>query len=630
MRLLRHCRSRFPALFVLLSALHGSTWNVATQAQENTPVQQRFVKQEFRIPMRDGAHLFTAVYTPKDASADKCYPMLMTRTCYSVRPYGPDEYRDTLGPSRELEQDGYIFVYQDVRGCYMSEGQFVNMTPHRPGKSGPQDVDESSDTYDTIEWLLHNVPHHNGRVGQWGISYPGFYAAAGMIDAHPALRAVSPQAPIADWWYDDFHHHGAFFLPHSFNFLAAFGQARPQLTPLGPLRFAHDTPDGYEFFLNLGSLKNANEKHFRHRISFWDEIVEHPNYDEFWQQRNLLPHLRQVLVVGGWFDAEDLYGPLQIYREIEKHNPQSHNSLVMGPWAHGAWSRVDGDHLGNIDFESKTSRFYQRWIEYVFFREHLKGNGAASLPEAYVFETGGNRWRMFDAWPPSGVAPKTLYFHARGGLTETAPAESEMMFDEFVSDPARPVPFIEKIDTGMTREYMTDDQRFASRRPDVLVYATEPLKEDLVLAGPLQVDLRVSTSQGDADWIVKLIDVFPDDARNGRFMEQGRTLAGYQMLVRSEVIRGRFRNNPALPEPFVADQITQVQLPLQDVLHRFAAGHRLMIHVQSTWFPLVDRNPQKYVDNIFLAEDADFVPARHRLYRSAREPSQIQLLVLPD
>ncbi len=604
------------------------------RGEETRPVREQYVKREYRIPMRDGVRLFTAVYTPRDASPEKRYPVLTARTCYSIRPYGEDRYRSTLGPNRRLQRDGYIFAYQDVRGCYMSEGRFLNMTPHIANKKSKQDVDESTDTYDTVAWLLKNVKHHNGRVGQWGISYRGFYAAAGMIDAHPALKAVSPQAPIADWWYDDFHHHGAFFLPHAFNFFANFGQPRPQPTAQSAPRFDHGTPDGYQFFLELGSLKNANPRHLRDRVCFWNDILAHPNYDEFWQTRNLLPHLKNVapavMVVGGWFDAEDLYGPLQIYRTIETDNPDVENMLVMGPWAHGAWSGGDGDHLGNVYFGSKTAEFYRQWIETKFFEAHLKGQGQTGLPEAYVFETGANRWRMFDAWPPGQTEKQRFCLAAGERLARQAPAESGDAFDQFVSDPNKPVPFTAQVAIGMTREYMTDDQRFAARRPDVLAYQTTPLTEDMTLCGPLLADLYVSTSQSDADWVVKLIDVFPPNAEDHRYVAPGQHMGGYQMMVRSEVMRGRFRNDPSRPEPFTPDQVTQVRLPLQDVLHTFKAGHRMMIQIQSTWFPLVDRNPQKYVDNVFLAEPEDFVKATHRVYRSAKHSSSIEVGVLPQ
>ncbi|HHM12556.1 MAG TPA: CocE/NonD family hydrolase, partial [Planctomycetaceae bacterium] len=516
----------------LLLGVLVATATARLSAQQKTPaVSDQYVKHEYRIPMRDGVKLFTAVYVPRDASSKKRYPILMLRTPYSVAPYGEDRYRGALGPNRHLQRSGYIFVYQDVRGCYMSEGTFVNMRPHIDVKKSPRDIDESSDTYDTIAWLLEHLPYHNGRVGMWGISYPGFYAAAGMIDAHPALKAVSPQAPIADWWYDDFHHHGAFFLPHAFHFLSRFGQMRPKPTTLSAPRFSYPTPDGYEFYMRLGPLANANTRYLRDRVPFWNAIMDHPNYDEFWQRRNLLPHLHRVapavLTVGGWFDAEDLYGPLQIYRTVEAKNPGVDNRLVMGPWAHGGWARRGGDHLGNVDFDGKHSAFYQEWIETRFFEAHLKGDGHSGLPEAFVFETGRNRWRMFDKWPPQAAQERLFYAAPNQSLTERVPSEEEA-FDEFVSDPNKPVPFTEVVAVGMTREYMTDDQRFAARRPDVLVYQTPPLRTPLTLVGPIVADLWVSTSQGDADWIVKVIDVFPDDAKDHRFLAPGKRMAGYQ------------------------------------------------------------------------------------------------------
>jgi putative CocE/NonD family hydrolase len=415
-------------------------------------LKQSYTKSEHQIPMRDGVKLYTVVYAPKDTS--RKYPFLMTRTPYSAGPYGEGKYRSKLGPSRLLDRAGYIFVIQDVRGCYKSEGTFVNMRPHLDSKPSKADIDESTDTYDTIAWLLANIPNHNGRVGLWGISYPGFYSAAGMIDAHPALKAVSPQAPIADWFFDDFHHHGAFFLPHAFNFLARFGPPRPTPTPYRPRSFDHGTPDGYQFFLDLGPLKNANPLYFRDRIPYWNEMAAHPNYDAYWKARNLLPHLHKVapavLIVGGWFDAEDLYGPLQIYRSIEKKNPGVASRIVMGPWRHGGWSRGDGDRLGNVPFGAKTSAFFRKWVELPFFENELKDKGQHGLPEALLFETGVNRWRRFDAWPPPNLDKKGLYFRAGGKLLFDAPKDADDVHDEYVSDPARPVPFTEDIDRGMT------------------------------------------------------------------------------------------------------------------------------------------------------------------------------------
>jgi putative CocE/NonD family hydrolase len=594
-------------------------------------IRDNYEKREVRIPMRDGARLFTAIYSPKDKSVT--YPILMRRTPYSVAPYGERSFPGTIGPSDVLTRGGYIFVLQDVRGAYMSEGRFVNMTPHRREKSGPQEVDESTDTYDTVEWLLENVENHNGRTGMWGISYPGFYAAASMIDAHPALQAVSPQAPIADWWYDDFHHHGAFFLPHAFRFFSSFGVPRPEPTTRRNPGFEFPTPDGYRFFLDLGPLTNVNSLYFRHGIPFWDSMLVHPNYDEFWQARNLIPHLRNtapaVLTVGGWFDAEDLYGPLNIYRSVEEKNPGIFNALVMGPWRHGGWARDVGDSLGYARFGSETAVFYRENIEAPFFNHFLKGEEGESFPEAFVFETGANRWRTFQAWPPEATREAFLYPEPGGGLSFSPPGGPPSAFDEWVSDPAKPVPFTQDISTGMTREYMTDDQRFASSRTDVIVYQSDILEEDVTLAGPLLAELWVSTSGTDSDWIVKLIDVHPPDAPDREGLPRVMRMGGYQMMVRSEVIRGRFRNSKENPEPFIPGEPTKVNLPLQDVLHTFRAGHRIMIQVQSSWFPLVDRNPQTFVQNIFLAEAEDFLPATQRLYMSSDHQTRIRVGVLP-
>jgi putative CocE/NonD family hydrolase len=564
-------------------------------------VRENYTKNEYMIPMRDGIKLFTAVYTPKNQS--ETYPFLMVRSPYSSGPYGADAYRSSLGLETRYMEDGFIFVYQDVRGCYMSEGEFRNMTPHFPDKQSANDVDESSDTYDTIEWLLANVPNHNGKVGQWGISYPGFYCAASMIDHHPALVAVSPQAPIADWWYDDFHHHGAFFLPHAFGFLSGFGLPRPEPTTSRARRtFDYWTRDGYDFYMDMTPLSKANEKYLKGGVPFWNETVNHPNYDEFWQSRNILPHLNNVspavMTVGGWYDAEDLYGACKIYRSVEEKNPDIFNIWVMGPWAHGGWSRGDGDRLGLVHFDSKTSEYYRENIQRPFFYHFLKGEGEMNLPEASVFETGANQWRTFDEWPPAQAKQKRLYFQADGGLGWNHPGD-EPAFDEYLSDPKKPVPFTDQISRGMTRPYMTDDQRFASRRPDVLVYQTEVLTEDVTLAGTLLSDLWVSTSGTASDWVVKLIDVYPPDFEDYDDTLDRTMMAGFHQMVRSEVIRGRFRYSHEFPEPFVPNQPTHVQLELQDVLHTFKKGHRIMFHVQSTWFPLVDINPHRYAPNVF-------------------------------
>lgn len=598
-----------------------------TSAQDTTYVRENFTKQEVRIAMRDGVKLFTVIYAPR-ATGQK-YPILLNRTPYSVAPYGEGTYKTLVGPSDPLMRDGYIVVYQDVRGRLMSEGEFVNMTPHKPNKRGRQDIDESTDTYDTIEWLIKHVANHNGRVGMWGISYPGYYTAAGMIDAHPALKAASPQAPIADWFTgDDFHRNGALWLPHFFNFIASFGRPRPAPTTQRLSRFSHPTPDGYEFFLNrMKVLKNANPLFLHDSIAFWNEVMQHPNYDEFWKIRNLRPHLRNikpaVMTVGGLFDAENIYGALQVYKAVEQQSPRAHNILVYGPWFHGGWARGTGEALGNVRFGSATSEFYRDSIEFPFFSCHLKARCERKLPEAYVFETGSNVWRTYETWPPKSASPASIYLRENGKISFDAPSNRDARFDEYRSDPSKPVPFIDYINIGMPREYMTDDQRHAARRPDVLVYQGEPLDQDLTLVGPLEADLWVSTSGTDSDWVVKLIDVYPDSAPNFAGLPPGVTMAGYQQLVRGEVMRGRFRNSFEKPEAFVPDEPTNVKWSLNDVSHTFRRGHRIMVQIQSTWFPLMDRNPQKFVPSIYDAHESDFHAATQRVYRSVGIASRI-------
>src|SRR5262252_1272097 len=594
---------------------------VVTLAQTSDKIKAGYSKAEHRIVMRDGVKLFTTVYAPKDTS--QSYPILLTRTPYSVAPYGPDAYRDSLGPSSAFIDEKYIFVYQDVRGRFMSEGNFQWMTPYKPNKSGPADVDESTDTYDTIEWLLKNIPHNNGRVGMWGISFPGHYTAQAIIDAHPALKAASPQAPMGDNWFgDDMHHNGAFWLPHAFNFISSFGLQPPVPTMQNGPAFAHGTTDGYKFFLEMGPLANANNKYLHGKVRIWNEWMEHGDYDGYWQGQNIpqyMTHVKPAVVtVGGWFDAEDLWGPLHIYKSIEDHNAQNSNTIVMGPWFHGGWARSDGESLGNVSFGSKTALYYRENIELPFFNYYLKGKGSLNLPEAYVFETGSNQWRKYDHWPPQSTKLDSLYIAGKGRLEFQAPPASETKkYDEYVSDPARPVPFINQVDIGMTREYMVDDQRFAAARPDVLVYQTDVLTEDVSIAGPLNVELVASTSGTDSDYIVKLIDVFPDDAQDTRFVEAGEHLSGYQMLIRGEPMRAKYRNSWSKPEPMQPNMPTKVAWEMPDINHTFLKGHRIMLQIQSSWFPLVDRNPQKFV-NIYKATEADFQKATERVYWGSR------------
>ncbi|HEY8458844.1 MAG TPA: CocE/NonD family hydrolase [Blastocatellia bacterium] len=586
-------------------------------------VKDRYVKSEHMITMRDGVKLYTAVYSPKDAS--RKYPILMTRTPYSAGPYGAAAYRPSLGPSAAFMQEGYIFVYQDVRGTFMSEGEFEDVRPRIPNKKSPKDIDESSDVYDSIDWLVKNVPNNNGRVGVWGISYPGFYAATALMDAHPALKAVSPQAPIADWFVgDDDHHNGAFFIFDCFTFNMFFGMPRPAPTPNQFKNFSISPPDAYKFFLELGPVANAQKNYFKGRNKYWNDVTEHGTYDEFWQARNVLPHLKNVkpavMVVGGWFDAENLYGALNIYKTIEKNNPGAKNILVMGPWAHGQWASA-GESLGGVHFGSNTSAWYREKVELLFFNFYLKDKGGMNLPEATIFAVGANEWKSFDQWPPKDLQSRSIYFRKNGKLSFDAPPnpeDPEESFDEYLSDPANPVPYANAVTNVRGTSYMIEDQRFASRRSDVRSYETDALDKDLTLAGPITADLFVSTTGTDADFIVKLIDVYPDD---------GTDKGGFQMLVRAEVMRGKFRNSLSKPEPFTPGKPDEVRIAMNDIHHTFKAGHKIMVQVQSSWFPLVDRNPQKFVD-IYHATEADFQKATHRIYRSARLSSHLKVGML--
>jgi putative CocE/NonD family hydrolase len=580
--------------------------------------------------MRDGVRLFTRVYAPKDDAQP--WPILLTRTPYALKPYGADNYNGPTGSFRTLAEDRFILVTQDVRGRYGSEGDYMHMRPFNPAK-GPKDADENSDTYDTIEWLVKNVPNHNGKVGMFGISYPGFYTAIGMIDSHPALKAASPQAPITDWFMgDDLHHNGAFFLAQNFNFFYVFAQKveDPLREAFKPFNFK--TPDSYDFFLRMGPLGNSETLLMKGRSPEWKEFLEHPTYDAYWQARNVRPHLKgvrcAVMTVGGWYDAEDLFGPLETYRWTERLNAGITNVLVMGPWAHGGWSRGDGDKLGDIHFRSKTSKFYREKIELPFFRHFLKGDTNYTPAEAHVFETGTHQWRRFDAWPPRQATPRTLYLRAGGALTFEAPGEGPDAFDEYVSDPAKPVPYTLEFTIGYPRSYPVHDQRFAASRPDVLVYETEPLEEDVTFAGPLKAALHVSTTGTDADWVIKLIDVyagdFPDPVPNPANVAMG----GYQQLVRGDVFRGKFRNSFEKPEPFKPGELAKIEMSIPDIFHTFRRGHRIMVQVQSTWFPLVDRNPQTYV-NIPTAKPEEFKKATHRIYRGGNAASSLTVQVLP-
>ncbi len=594
---------------------------------QQTEIARTYTKRSVQITMRDGKKLFTTIYEPKDRS--RKYPIMINRTPYSTQPYDNRMAR-RIAPSVFMQREGYIFVLQDVRGRWMSEGNFDNM---RPNVDNPKLVDESSDTYDTIEWLLGNVENNNGKCGIWGISYPGFYSAAALPDHHPALVASSPQAPISDFFFDDFHHHGAYLLGY-FQATSTFGFQHDGPTKRQWYRSIQPKqPDPWAFYMGLGPMSEAGRWH--RNDFFWKQLAEHPNYDEFWQQRSILPHLKNiktnVLVVGGFFDAEDLYGPLNIYRSIEKNNPDTFNAIVMGPWSHGDWASLHPRaKVGKLAFSERVSEFYQRDIEAPFFRYFLKGQGQKPDFEAMIYDCGLQQWNKYQQWPPADAKQVKLYFGADRKLSTASPAVGGEESTSFVSDPADPVPYRARQDLAFRftpRPYMSDDQRFATGRPDVLSFQTEPLEQPMKLTGDMLAHLKVATTGTSADWVVKLIDVYPDDHPFVPGSDEGLNFGGFQQMVRSEVIRGRFRNSYEKPEPFVPGEIAEINLPLQDVCHTFKKGHRIMVHVQSTWFPLIDRNPQKYVDNIFKAKREDFIRATHTLYHSPANSSWIEVKV---
>lgn len=620
------------SFILILLFLAGGT---GSWAQPNTAykVQDHYRKMELNIPMRDGKKLYTAVFVPKDTT--QVYPFLIKRTPYSCGPYGADKFPALPGPQGDTRfvEEGYIFVCQDVRGRFMSEGTFTNMTPAIPNTTGHKTVDESTDTYDTVEYLLKNVPHNNGRVGLHGISYPGFYAAASIINGHPAIKASSPQAPIGDWFAgDDFHANGAFYLQDAFNFFGGFEHPEPTPTQKRGRGVEAGIDDAYTFFLRLGALKNANDRYFKGRVDFWNTFMKHGTYDTFWQERNIIPHMKgiqaNVMTVIGTYDAEDPHGGAQIYQSIRKNNPTvPSNRIVIGPWFHGGWERSKGDFLGNTPFYTQTAAYYRQSIDLPFFNYYLKGKGDfGARPNVMAYASGQNKWYEFESWPPQKTKPMTLFFGANGQLSDALLPTGNSR-TSWVSDPAKPVPYTQEITNDRTREYMAEDQRFAARRPDVLVFESQVLTEDLTVAGPIQVKLFASTTGTDADFVVKLVDVYPDDTpelqeKKEKYMNV--PLSAFQQLVRYTVMRGKFRKDLSKPVPFVPNQVTEVSWASPHIFHTFKKGHRIMVQVQSSFFPLIDRNPQVFTD-IYQASDADFKVQTHTLYHNARYPSSITL-----
>jgi uncharacterized protein len=629
-------------LFIAIVSIRAQEAATGPQPPALEFVASHYTKYEFRIPMRDGKRLFTAVYVPKLGAFSDAgpYPFLMDRTPYSVGPYGEDQFPKHLGPSEEFEKGGYIFVYQDVRGRWMSEGEFVEMRPHIDKKNGPQDVDDASDTYDTIEFLLKHVPNNNGKVGIWGISYPGFYTSASMIDSHPALVAASPQAPMTDLFLgDDAYHGGAFMLSANFGFYTSFRPQEGPQTPKQTAPFEFGTPDSYEFYLKAGNLANLEKQYLKDSNWLFNDQMKHTTYDAYWQARDLSRHMNNVkcavLVVGGWFDAEDLSGPYRTFYATSKLNPETPTTLVEGPWVHGGWARGEGSHLGDVQFGSKTSEYFQQQIQFPFFEHYLKGKGEAPA-KGIVFETGTNTWRHFDQWPPKQAKTTMLYLHAGAKLSFDPPAEVQSR-DGYESDPNHPVPFVGYTTNTVPQRYMVDDQRFASSRTDVLTYTSDPLEEDVTIAGPISPKLKVSSSTTDSDFDVKLIDVYPNDYPNPA--DEGRPnkrildappllMGGYQQLLRGEPFRAKFRNSWEKPEPLVPEKVTDINFSMPDLLHTFRRGHRIMVQVQSSWFPLTDRNPQIFTDIPNTTPDK-FTKATEQVYHQKDAASGIEVLVMP-
>lgn len=585
------------------------------------------------IKMRDGIKLFTAIYEPKDNSEK--HPILIVRTPYSCGPYGETNFSPRLYRTywKDYLREGYILVIQDVRGKYMSEGVYEDVRPYIKNKKNKTDIDESTDAYDAIDWLVKNVKNNNGNVGTFGISYPGFYATMTALSNHPNLKAVSPQAPVTEWFLgDDFHHNGAFAIMDAFGFYYSFGMPRPVPTTSGSPGFTFPNGDNYEFYLKVGAFKNF-EPMFKDTIRFWKQLSQHPNYDQFWKDRdarracyNIKP---AVMVVGGLFDAEDCYGAWNLYKAISKQSPQTKTHLTMGPWVHGGWSRGEGSYLGNVRFESKTAEYYQKNIEEKFFQYYLKGKGTITdLATSTVFFSGENKWHTYSSWPPVKVIPTPIYLGENETLSFSKPTK-ENSFSSYTSNPNKPVPYTEDVHLGRTREYMTDDQRFASRRTDVLTFKTDTLKEDVTLGGVLKACIKTAISTTDADFVVKLIDVFPDyfeydSSTCCKGVKNEVEMAGYQMLVRGEIMRGRYRKSFENPEAFTPNKIEDVTFELPDVAHTFKKGHRIMIQIQSSWFPLFDRNPQQFV-NIYTCSDKDFISSDVKVFHNKDNASYVEL-----
>lgn len=620
-----------PALIFLIST------NLASQSIDESWVKQNYTKKEYQVEMRDGVKLFTAVYAPKNTTEK--HPFLMVRTPYSCAPYGEDKIQSRIYDThwKEYLKEGYIFVFQDVRGRWMSEGEFVDVRPFNPNKKNKTDIDEASDTYDIAEWLVKHIANNNGNIGVFGISYPGFYSTMAALSGHPAIKAVSPQAPVTDWFMgDDFHHNGVFMLNDAYNFYSGFGQPRPKPTKVGPNEVNYYTKDNYKFYLETGAIKNFT-KLMGDSIKFWTDLMNHPNLDAWWKERDARVGCKNIkpamLIVGGLFDAEDCYGAWRLYDAVKKQSKETNTRIVMGPWYHGGWLKSDGRFLGNVRFESSTSSYYQQNIEIPFFNYYLKQKGSIKgISGASIFFSGENSWKKFEQWPPLNTINTEFYFVKNGGLSKIPKSDPTNILTQYTSDPNKPVPYSEDVQSHRTREYMTDDQRFASRRPDVITFKTDVLDDDLTIAGTVTAKLKVAITTTDADFVVKIIDVFPngfsyDTLIYGVGNGKNYLMDGYEMLVRGEIMRGKYRNSFEKPEAFELNKITSVTFDLPDIAHTFKKGHRLMVQIQSSWFPLADRNPQQFID-IYHCDDSQFMKSDIKLYHDAENPSSISLPVI--
>jgi len=610
---------------VLALAMVGS-------AQDQKPARpdlpKLFEKKEVMVPMRDGVKLHTEIYTPRDAQTP--LPILMERTPYGISG-GPQGYSGHLYSAQDLYADGYIFVYQDIRGRYGSEGKFeMNRPLHDPKDS--KGVDESTDTYDTIDWLVKNVPNNNGRMGVRGISYGGFLSDMAMVNPHPALKAVSEQACMGDAWMgDDFFHNGAFRLSYGFEYAALMETSKETFS------FTYDNFDLYDWFLRLGVLSNADKRYFHGEIPTWSNFVNHPAYDNFWQIHAVEHALKEPTVpnlnVAGWWDQEDFYGPMRTYQVLEKSDPKHLNYVVVGPWNHGGWAGGKGDSLGEIPFGLNTAEYFRQKVEAPWFAYWLHDKGTLPLKEALLFQTGSDTWTSFDSWPPKEAQKKNLYFGESGTLSfDASTSNGPEVFDAYVSDPAHPVPYRHRpVDMtypndhpGSWYTWLVQDQRFVDNRPDVLTWQTGELQEDVTIAGQVTAKLFASTTGTDSDWVIKLIDVYPQK------VESDWRLSGYELMIADEIFRGRYRKSYEKPGPLVAGEITPYTIDLHTADHVFKKGHRIMVQVQSTWFPLYDRNPQKFVPNIFEAKESDYQKATQKIYRSKDYPSSVEISVVPE